>query len=80
MLRTEIDRYGEIISVIPLFQMFTQACDRSKEASKYFYPKGSYTVKELNGVSRPVPYNSNTKPIVRLIRIMALPLLHLLFK
>jgi hypothetical protein len=40
--------------------------NRSKEALRYVYPWGTYTVQNINGVERPVPMNP-VEPVTRLI-------------
>ena len=60
------DHFAGWVLTGPAYE-FIVPSDRSREARKYFYPKGSYSFKELNGVSRPVPNNPNTKPVARLI-------------
>jgi len=46
---------------------FIVPLDRSKEARKFVYPKGTYRIRKINGISRPVPNSSFTKPVARLI-------------
>jgi hypothetical protein len=45
---------------------FIVPLDRSKPVVKYVYPKGSYSIKEIGGVSRPVP-DTTVEPVARLI-------------
>ncbi|MCK5310635.1 MAG: hypothetical protein KAJ62_00900 [Desulfobacteraceae bacterium] len=41
--------------------------DRTKEGQKYFYMKGTFLVKDIDGLRRPVPNNPDTEPVARLI-------------
>ena len=45
---------------------FIVPLDRSKPAKKYVYPSGYYSVKEINGISRPVPATA-MEPVAQLI-------------
>ena len=45
---------------------FVVPLDRSKPAKKYVYPKGFYSIKEINGIDRPVP-TTTLEPVARLI-------------
>jgi hypothetical protein len=45
---------------------FVVPLDRSKPAKKYVYPKGFYSTKEINGISRPVPTTA-MDPVAQLI-------------
>ena len=45
---------------------FVVPLDRSKPAKKYVYPKGFYSIQEINGISRPVP-TTTMEPVARLI-------------
>ena len=45
---------------------FIVPVDRKKEAKKFVYPKGTYTLKEIGGQFRPVPTNP-VEPVARLI-------------
>ena len=46
---------------------FVVPFDRSKEAERFVYEKGTYTIWELDEISRPVPENPETKPVAMLI-------------
>jgi hypothetical protein len=46
---------------------FVVPFDRSKEAKRFFYPKGTYRVEEIGAILRPVPNDPNTEPVARLI-------------
>ena len=41
--------------------------DRSKEAKKFVYPKGTYRIHEIDGIFRPIPKDPKTKPVATLI-------------
>jgi hypothetical protein len=45
---------------------FLVPLDRTQPATKYVYPAGSYSVKEIDGISRPVPHKT-TEPVARLL-------------
>jgi hypothetical protein len=46
---------------------FVVPIDRSKEAERFVYERGTYTIWELDGISRPVPKNPETKAVATLI-------------
>ena len=45
---------------------FIVPVDRTKEAKRFVYPAKTYTIKEIDGIARPVPL-SPIEPVARLI-------------
>jgi hypothetical protein len=41
--------------------------DKNKEGKKYVYPVGTYRIKKIDGIERPVPNDPSIEPVARLI-------------
>jgi len=46
---------------------FVVPFDRSKEAKRFVYQKGKFTIQIVNGIARPVPKDPEIKPVATLI-------------
>ena len=46
---------------------FVIPADRTKEGKKYVYPVGTYKIRTIDGIQRPVPNDLKTEPVARLI-------------
>ena len=46
---------------------FIVPLEKSKNAKRFVYPAGTYTVKTIDGIRRPVPRNPDTQPVAVLI-------------
>ena len=46
---------------------FVVPFDRSKEAKRFVYQKGKFTIQIINGIARPVPKDPEIKPVATLI-------------
>ena len=46
---------------------FVVPFDRSKEAKRFVYQKGKFTIQMINGITRPVPKDPEIQPVATLI-------------